>query len=33
MVNYKKWKISILLLFIIGSCSIYRKDIANEINK
>ena len=33
MVNYKKWKISILLLFIIGSCSIYKKDIANEINK
>ena len=25
--------VSILLLFIINSCSIYKKDIANEINK
>ena len=33
MMNYKKWKISILLLFIINSCSIHKKDITNEINK
>ena len=33
MRNYKKGKISILLLFIISSCSIYKKDIANETNK
>lgn len=33
MMNYKKWEIIILLLFIISRCSIYKKDIANEINK
>ena len=33
MMNYKKRKIIILLLFIINSCSIHKKDITNEINK
>ena len=42
MMNYKKRKriilvifisVSILLLFIINSCSIHKKDITNEINK
>ena len=33
MMNYKKMKRIILLLFIINSCSIYKKDVANEINK
>ena len=32
--NKIRWiTVSILLLFIINSCSIYKKDIANEINK
>ena len=33
MMNYKNRKRIILLLFIITSCSIYKKDITNEINK
>ena len=32
--NKIRWiTVSILLLFIINSCSIYKKDVANEINK
>ena len=32
--NKIRWiTVSILFLFIINSCSIYKKDIANEINK
>jgi len=33
MMNYKKMKRIIFLLFIINSCSIHKKDITNEINK